>query len=76
MIELTQFKKVLTFFVHPDDETLAAGATISKLSRLGVDVHVAIPATGIHSRRNVQDQSLRNSELVELRKYCQHAMKI
>ena len=75
MIELTQFKKVLTFFAHPDDETLAAGATIPKLSRLGVDVHVAIPATGIHSRRNVQDQSLRNSELVELRKDCQNAMK-
>ena len=28
MIDLKNIKKVLTFFAHPDDETLAAGATI------------------------------------------------
>ena len=28
MIDLKNIYKVLTFFAHPDDETLAAGATI------------------------------------------------
>jgi LmbE family N-acetylglucosaminyl deacetylase len=32
MIDLKQFKTILTFFAHPDDETLAAGATIKKLT--------------------------------------------
>ena len=34
MIDLKQYKKVLTFFAHPDDETLAAGATIHKLTNI------------------------------------------
>jgi len=76
MIEPAQSKRILTFFAHPDDETLAAGATISKLSRLGADIHVAIPATGIHSRRNVQEQTLLDADLEELRENCQSAMKV
>ena len=46
MIDLKQYKKVLTFFAHPDDETLAAGATINKLINIGSEIHIAIPATG------------------------------
>ncbi|MFH1421625.1 MAG: PIG-L family deacetylase [Planctomycetota bacterium] len=76
MIELGRYKTVLTFFAHPDDETLAAGATIAKLTKLGVTVHVAIPATGIHSRRNVQEAEERNSDLFELRKDCEKAMSV
>jgi LmbE family N-acetylglucosaminyl deacetylase len=76
MIKLDQISRVLTFFAHPDDETLAAGATLSKLSKLGVDIHVAIPATGIHSRRNTQDQTSRDSELIELREDCRKAMRV
>jgi LmbE family N-acetylglucosaminyl deacetylase len=75
-MELTQFKRILTFFAHPDDETLAAGATISKLTRLGIDVHIAIPATGIHSRRNIQTQNFRKSALKQLRANCQTAMEV
>lgn len=75
-MELKQYKRVLTFFAHPDDETLAAGATISKLISLDAEVHVAIPATGIHSRRNIQEQASRDSELEKLRKNCQDAMKV
>ncbi|SVE30018.1 uncharacterized protein METZ01_LOCUS482872, partial [marine metagenome] len=44
---MKQYKKILTFFAHPDDETLAAGATINKLINLGSEIHIAIPATGI-----------------------------
>lgn len=74
MIDLTRYKKVLTFFAHPDDETLAAGATIRKLTNLGADVHVAIPATGIHSRRNSREEKEREADLVELRQDCEKAM--
>ena len=35
MIDLKKFKRVLTFFSHPDDETLAAGATLVKLIKFG-----------------------------------------
>jgi LmbE family N-acetylglucosaminyl deacetylase len=75
MVELIGFKRILTFFAHPDDEVLAAGGAISKAIKLGVDVHVAIPATGIHSRRNAQKQGSRDSALELLRKNCQKAMK-
>ena len=30
---ISKYKNILTFFAHPDDETLAAGATINKLSK-------------------------------------------
>jgi LmbE family N-acetylglucosaminyl deacetylase len=77
MIDLGRnYRRVLTFFAHPDDETLAAGATLAKLARLGGDVHVAIPATGIHSRRNVRNQELRDADLRALRADCQRAMGV
>lgn len=69
-------KKILTFFAHPDDETLAAGGTLAKLSRLGADIHVAIPATGVQSRRNVKKQDKLDNELAALRQDCQRALKI
>jgi len=76
MLQFERVKRILTFFAHPDDETLAAGATIAKLAKLGVIVHVAIPATGIHSRRNIQEKRKRDSDLVELRKDCEKAMTV
>ena len=76
MVDLKKYKKVLTFFAHPDDETLAAGATIRKLINLGADVHIAIPATGIHSRRNTQEEKNRDADLVELRQDCNKAMGV
>jgi len=76
MIDLRLYKTVLTVFAHPDDETLAAGATIAKCISLGANVHVAIPATGIHSRRNVEEDQKRNSDLAELRKDCEKAMAV
>jgi N-acetylglucosamine malate deacetylase 1 len=76
MIDWKSIKKVLTFFAHPDDETLAAGGTLAKLSRLGTEVHVVIPATGIHSRRNRQNKVFRVADLTRLRKDCQKALSI
>ncbi len=76
MIEFERNKKTLAFFAHPDDETLAAGATICKLGELGVDVHLAIPATGIHSRRNTQDYHQRDTDMIRLRKDCEKAMAV
>jgi LmbE family N-acetylglucosaminyl deacetylase len=76
MIDLAKTQKVLCFFAHPDDETLSAGATISKLTRLGSEIHVAIPATGIHSRRNIQDDTSRESDLKVLKSSCQEALRV
>lgn len=76
MIDLKMYKRVLTFFAHPDDETLAAGATIAKLISLGANVHVAIPATGVHSRRNTEEKEKLGFELEELRKDCEKAMSV
>lgn len=69
-------KTILTFFAHPDDETLAAGGTLAKLSRLGTNIYVVIPATGIHARSNVQTRDKRNQSLIILRRDCQKALKI
>lgn len=69
-------KTILSFFAHPDDETLAAGATLAKLSGQGADIHVAIPATGVHSRSNTQTQIKRDHALLALRKDCQKALGV
>ena len=63
---ISKYKNILTFFAHPDDETLAAGATINKLSNNGCRIHVAIPATGVHARKNVQDKKVRDKKLLNL----------
>ena len=63
---ILKYKKILTFFAHPDDETLAAGATINKLSKNGCRVYVAIPATGIHARKNILKKETRDKKLLSL----------
>ena len=67
-------KKVLTIFAHPDDETLSAGATISKLTNNRCRVYVAIPSTGIHSRKNVQNKKIRDKKLISLKKQAYKAI--
>lgn len=73
MLQL-QKSKILTFFAHPDDEVLAAGGTLNRLSNEGSEIHVAIPATGIHARRNKKDKETRDKELIELRENCEKAL--
>ncbi len=70
------YKTVLMFFAHPDDETLAAGATMARLAREGCRVHVAIPNTGVHSRRNVLDEATREAAIRELHTDCRNALAI
>ena len=48
-------KSILSFFAHPDDETLAAGATLKRLSSINCKVSVAIPNTGINSRIDINE---------------------
>jgi len=76
LINLTRLQKVLTFFAHPDDETLAAGATISKLTGLGVEVHAAIPATGNPRRLKIRGSVSSEKDLEELRKDCRRALRL
>ena len=75
-MNLSQYNRVLAFFAHPDDETLAAGATISKLIRYGAEVHVAIPATVLHSRRNAESEKERKNNFKILREDCVKAMSV
>lgn len=72
---LSSYKKVLTAFAHPDDETLAAGGTIARLSELGAEVFVAIPATGVYARKD-RDEGQLSREFVELRQNCFKALRI
>lgn len=76
MIDLTRCRKVISFFAHPDDETIAAGATLYKLGNLGIEVHVAIPATGIYSRRNVLSSEKMDSDIEILKKNCRNALEV
>jgi LmbE family N-acetylglucosaminyl deacetylase len=68
--------KILAFFAHPDDETLGAGATLSRLARQGSEIHVAIPATGVLARKNTKNSSIAEGDLVKLRKDCIKAQGI
>ncbi len=73
---MLDYGTVLAFYAHPDDETLAAGATMHRLTRSGARVHVAISNTGIHSRRNVHEEQEREAQLVTLRGDCVQALGV
>lgn len=77
MLDISRYQNVLVFFAHPDDETLAAGGLMARLHRSGAVLHVAIPATGIHSRRMMQpDPVQREKDLAELRADCEKALAV
>lgn len=52
-------KNVAVIMAHPDDEVLGCGATISRLSREGLQVHILILATGLTSRGTSDEKSIR-----------------
>lgn len=48
---------VLILAAHPDDEVLGCGGTVSRLSRAGEDVYIAILGEGITSRYGKRDEA-------------------
>ena len=55
---LQSLKSTVSFMqtgAHPDDETLAAGATLKKLSSRGCSLNITIPCTGINSRKQFNE---------------------
>lgn len=76
MLHFSDIRRIICFFAHPDDETLAAGATIAKLANKGVDVHIAIPATGLSARRELDKTDSGQAAIGKLRSNCEKAMKI
>lgn len=75
-MDLSRFKRILSFFAHPDDETLAAGATLARLAKGGADIHVAIPSTGATSRRKQREGGTAEAKLAKLREDTKRAMTV
>ncbi len=64
-------KKIGAIFAHPDDEVLGCGATLSKYSKKGYDVHTLILSKGVTSR----DKHKKESQL-ELLKQSKEASNV
>lgn len=69
-------KNILTFFAHPDDETLAAGATLKRLADRNNSIYVAIPNTGVYSRRRVEASNTLEQASTKLRSDCLNALSL
>ena len=71
---------ILAVFAHPDDEVLAAGATMARYAREGHDVHIAILGEGITSRFDTREDALQveaaKQELDRLRSAIAQAARI
>jgi|TARA_B100000287_G_scaffold435312_1_gene503005 LmbE family N-acetylglucosaminyl deacetylase len=52
-------KNIGAIFAHPDDEVLGCGGTIAKYSLEGHKVSILILATGLTSRKNTNDLSIK-----------------
>jgi LmbE family N-acetylglucosaminyl deacetylase len=57
--------KILAVFAHPDDEVLAAGATIARYAREGHRVAIAILGEGITSRSPSREAALADAKARE-----------
>jgi len=65
MIDLKNIKKVLTFFAHPDDETIGMAGTLKQISKHH-NVKVLFLSEGITSRRKTGYVSIPKYEITEL----------
>ena len=65
-----KFKKIVAFFAHPDDETLAMGGSLNKLKSEGCEIFIVIPCTGINARKNKQNKNTVKKNLLTLKKDC------
>lgn len=62
MLELEKKSNILVLAAHPDDETLGCGATISRLSSEGHNIHLMTFTDGVDSRDEKGTQN-RNNKL-------------
>ena len=69
-----KFKKIVAFFAHPDDETLAMGGSLNKLKSEGSEIFIVIPCTGINARKNKQNKNTVKKNLLTLKKDCKKAL--
>ena len=60
-------RRILGVFAHPDDETTAAGGTITRYAREGVDVHVAIATRGEQGTLGTGGVTFKREELPAIR---------
>ena len=60
---------ILVVVAHPDDETLGAGATIHRLAKAGMQIHVCVASGHVNARNNrPDDDCLREDTLNALRR--------
>ena len=64
MLGLRKNSNILVLAAHPDDETLGCGATISKLSMEGHNIHLMTFTDGVGSRRAGEEN--RNPKLQQV----------
>lgn len=59
MMDMNKIHTVAAIMAHPDDEVLACGGSLARLSRAGASVHIFILATGLTSRGPADKAALR-----------------
>ena len=69
-------KKILVVVAHPDDEILACGATIAKLSSNGYECYTLILGEGKTSRQDFRNKELLTEELNDLSNEIKEANNI
>lgn len=67
---------VLVVAAHPDDEVLGCGGTIARLVDCGVEVHIALLADGVGSRKISAIDAKSNENLIARRQAARKAAKI
>jgi LmbE family N-acetylglucosaminyl deacetylase len=67
---------VLVVAAHPDDEVLGCGGTIARLVDCGVEVHIALLADGVGSRKKSAIDAKSNDNLIARRQAARKAAKI
>ena len=67
VMNINKIRTVAAIMAHPDDEVLACGGSLARLSRAGASVHIFILATGLTSRGPADKAALRKLKEKELK---------
>ena len=73
---LKNYKNILCFFAHPDDETLGAGGLLDIASELKIKVNVCFSNSGILARGNNFKIEKTYKKINTLKKNCMSALSI